>query len=597
MSIELELIPGQPVVVPVEVANFIKGEKGDKGDVGDITPELQQLADDAATSAQDAVDSASAAAQSAIDSEAAVDSLRQELATPSGSEKIPTAIAHVAAADTLRADTIVNERYAVESPNSVPSTVDRRPPSSLNYVKTGATDLSKAGLFKPPYIYDQAGKQYVERRGVSHQYIPQRILDDAPKLLTTTPSFPSTQLVAVPRLNGGYALIGLLNNVTTTFESLATTVNDLTMRRESSVLSAVSVLVGKKDTYAQTGIWSDQDLGSVLPEIPPFTNQVFWTYKQTTNNGATLSFTATPYDGFVTLSFVCSAGSNPAAGISIDGVIHTIDLTSSPTAIKHFKFATPKKSVPVVITNTSSSIINFLGRDFSTLREWKGAPIDTWAYYRNTTTEAEYLINSSEQSYVLREFSSNTYGGGYHGGESSITDMWTVDGVSVTPSAVPLVGRKINLKSTANIDWSPAGSAVSVAVLKRYDFISGGYYSEVVIDGDITCSELYSALFGVHESFSMLDAPIRANLATEMTNNQRFLLGRSTSVVLRNPTTGQTFHGDYTLHQIDTANQYGGLFIWRVDGNYKKVYNPPVHGGQLAIHGSYSLNCYRFAAP
>lgn len=34
MSIELELIPGQPVVVPVEVANFIKGDKGDTGDEG-----------------------------------------------------------------------------------------------------------------------------------------------------------------------------------------------------------------------------------------------------------------------------------------------------------------------------------------------------------------------------------------------------------------------------------------------------------------------------------------------------------------------------------------------------------------------------------
>lgn len=31
MSIELELIPGQPIVVPVEVANFIKGDKGDPG--------------------------------------------------------------------------------------------------------------------------------------------------------------------------------------------------------------------------------------------------------------------------------------------------------------------------------------------------------------------------------------------------------------------------------------------------------------------------------------------------------------------------------------------------------------------------------------
>lgn len=34
MSVELELIPGFPAVIPVEVAQFIKGDKGDQGPVG-----------------------------------------------------------------------------------------------------------------------------------------------------------------------------------------------------------------------------------------------------------------------------------------------------------------------------------------------------------------------------------------------------------------------------------------------------------------------------------------------------------------------------------------------------------------------------------
>lgn len=38
MSIELELIPGQPVVIPVEVANFIKGNTGDVGPDGPQGP-------------------------------------------------------------------------------------------------------------------------------------------------------------------------------------------------------------------------------------------------------------------------------------------------------------------------------------------------------------------------------------------------------------------------------------------------------------------------------------------------------------------------------------------------------------------------------
>lgn len=43
---ELELVPGTPTVIPVEVAAFIKGA------TGDITPELQQLADDVQASAE-----------------------------------------------------------------------------------------------------------------------------------------------------------------------------------------------------------------------------------------------------------------------------------------------------------------------------------------------------------------------------------------------------------------------------------------------------------------------------------------------------------------------------------------------------------------
>lgn len=38
MSIELELIPVQPTVIPVEVANFIKGDKGDPGAEGEPGP-------------------------------------------------------------------------------------------------------------------------------------------------------------------------------------------------------------------------------------------------------------------------------------------------------------------------------------------------------------------------------------------------------------------------------------------------------------------------------------------------------------------------------------------------------------------------------
>lgn len=529
------------------------------------------------------------ASQSAADLETR---LRDTVNPANGATIVPTAVAEGDTTALLRGRTNSNAAFLVDNP-SAGAGVDARPLAFAGFFRTGATDLTKIGQSLPPFFYDQAGKEYIEKRAIGiHEVLPIS-LDDRPKLLTVTPTFPTTQMVALPKRESGYLLVGLVNNVTTTFESLATTVNDTTMRRVASVQSAVSVVVGKKDTYTEGGVWTNQNLGSVLPEIPAFTSQHFYDYKQTTANGATLTFTVTPYNGFVTLSFVCTAASNPAANISVDGVVTTINLTSSPTAIKHFRFATPKQSVPVIITNTSSTIINFLGRDFSTLSQWTGAPVDDWGYYRNSA-ESDYLVNNSENDYVIREFFSNTYGGGYHGGEASITDTWTVDGVTTAPAATPVVGRKVTLKSTCTIDWTPAGSPVSVAVRKRYDFTAGGYYTEVGLDGTLTCSELYSALFGANEVFSRMDAPTRADLIGGLPNNQRLLVGRTREIQVRNPSTNQSIIANYTVQQNDSATQYGGAFIWRVDGSYKKLYYASAHAGKLAITGNYARNKYEF---
>lgn len=70
MSTEFDLIEGIPAVIPVEVANFIKG------DTGDVTPEAEQARDDAEAAA-------SAAAASAAAAGGAVQVLRDELSSSS----------------------------------------------------------------------------------------------------------------------------------------------------------------------------------------------------------------------------------------------------------------------------------------------------------------------------------------------------------------------------------------------------------------------------------------------------------------------------------------------------------------------------------
>ena len=502
---------------------------------------------------------------------------------------VGNAVARADTATDLRGRTNTGENFIVEQPAG-------NPQAFVDYFKTGVIDIGKAGQSMPPYIYDQAGAEYIERRPIGIHEIPQVVLDSVPKILVQSPFVATTHMIVVPKRESEYLLIGMQNNVTTTAESLATSASDTTMRRVTNIQNAVSVVIGQKDTYVEGGVWTNQSLGSVPPEVPAFTSSSAYTYKQTNTTGSTLTFTAIPYNGFISLSFICSASSNPAAEITVDGTLFTVSLVSATTAIKTLRFPAYKQSVSVVINNASPGpvyFINFLGRDFSTLALWDGAPINAWGYYRNSA-QADYLVNNSENDYVIREFVSNTYGGGYHGGEAAITDAYTVDGVATTPSSTPVIGKKITLKSTCTIDWTPAGSAVSVAVRKRYDFTAGGYFTQVGVDGNITCKEFYSALFGANETFSKLDAPSPADLITGLPNNERLLVGRTSQIQVRHPTTGQLIIANYTVHQNDSATQYGGAFIWRVDGSYKKLYYATAHAGKLAITGNYSRNRYEF---
>lgn len=498
-----------------------------------------------------------------------------------------TTINHAATSAVLRAQLSKGAGYLVEAPAGSPQ-------AFASFFKTGNTDLAKAGQSVPPFIYDTAGTEYVERRPISHQHIPQLSLDNTPKILVESPTTAGEHLIILRKREIGYLVVQLRNNLTTTASSLATSGSDTTMRRVTGVLDAVSALVGQLDSFTTVGNWITASLGQVAPEVPAFTGSSTYNYRRSTDTDATLTFTVAPYKGFISLAFLCGTTSNANATVTVDGVAHTVNLNNGFDVIRYFRFPAWKASVTVEIKNTGAGFrVNYLGRDFSTLDKWEGAPANNFGYYRNSAN-ADYLTNNSENDYVIREFNSNIYGGGYHGGEASISDTYQVDGVTVVPSATPVVGSKLSLQSACSIDWTPAGTPVVAAIRKRYDFIQGGYYSSVGIDADMVCSELYAALFGANEAFDLVDAPLRANLAVDVANNERLLVGRTSKIVLRHPGTGQTITADYTVSQDDTASQYGGQFIWRVDGSYDKLYNAVAHAGRYVMTGNYSCTRYEF---
>lgn len=505
---------------------------------------------------------------------------------------VPTAIALATSSSNLQSRNVNNQAFLTLSPVG---NVD----SFAQYTKTGNNIFGKAGTSEPPYIYDLTGNEYIEKRPISFQHIPQIILDESPKLVAISPFVASQVVVALRKKDVGYILVGLANNITTNAsDSLGTSGTDPTMRRVVNVQSAVSVVMGNIGTPTLVGAWTSPSLNAVSPEIPAFTSSSSYIYRSSTVQNASLTYSAmSPVNGAISLSFLCSPGSTPIATISVDGVSTNFDLTAATSKIRTFRFPVNKDSVPVVITNayvSGTPSLNFLGQDFSTLALWKGAAIDTWGYYRNSAV-ADYIISNSENDYTMKEYVTQIYGGGYHGGESAITDVFKVDGTAYTPILTPKACSKLSISSTCNISWATVGSTASVSVRKEFEFAIAGYYCSVGITGPIVLAELYAALFGAANVFDTVDAPTPVVINNAIPNLDRLKLGRSTKVVMRNSATGQKITVNYTVEQNDYANQYGGIFIWRVDGTYNKLYYSPAHGGKLAITGNFACNRYEFS--
>ena len=95
-------------------------------------------------------------------------------------------------------------------------------------------------------------------------------------------------------------------------------------------------------------------------------------------------------------------------------------------------------------------------------------------------------------------------------------------------------------------------------------------------------------------AFGDIDAPTPKVITSAVGNLQRLNLGRSSKVIMRNASTGQRVVAEYTVHQNDFASQYGGAYVWRVDGAYHKLYYNIAHGGRLPIESSYAYNKYEF---
>jgi hypothetical protein len=249
-------------------------------------------------------------------------------------------------------------------------------------------------------------------------------------------------------------------------------------------------------------------------------------------------------------------------------------------------------TVRVTHTGTGGTALGVIGVNFYELKDWNGDDYDSFAYYRHDEMFSEYLTQSSSNDTVIQEFNSQIYGVAYHGGETNLVHDWYVDGLLVNPPPPPegspegtiggfIVGKRIELHTSADVDWGSVNGG-SVSITAKWEFGLGTVNHTARYKGNnLEVRELYAHMFGTHQSFSEIIYPDYVNLATKP-DNSRNNVGRTNKIVLRNPTTGQTYTGELTLYERE-QNRYGGVHVWKKVGQYHKVYYGPVLGGRYKL--------------
>ena len=391
-------------------------------------------------------------------------------------------------------------------------------------------------------------------------------------------------------MRNGYALLTMVNNITTTNDSLAVTASDQTQWRVNGFLRCVEVLTGYLTASTTVGTWTASTLST---GVPAFTAGSYYNYTRSTTIGAYKEFTVTvPEDGFLSVSLLTGSTASTDVDILVDGVaVETALDTSDATNYRMTRKYTVKPGSRVVrIENKTvgSTGLNVIGVNFATLKEQRGdVDVDTYGYYRNSAFK-DPLTNNSANDYALWDADAAMWGGSYHGGESGFTEAWFVDGADLALSTGEVaIGSTVDIVQTSTIDWSGSGGG-TIDVTTRHILKLGGYSLSANFSGAIRARDYFTTLYGVNSDFTKLTAPEEVTIAAVVADGGRYPLPLGNTVEMLSSAGDRLRieHSTYDWGQI----KEGGPFVWRVDGSYNKYYNALVTSGDLTVDKIQAVN-------
>jgi hypothetical protein len=181
-----------------------------------------------------------------------------------------------------------------------------------------------------------------------------------------------------------------------------------------------------------------------------------------------------------------------------------------------------------------------------------------------TSPVSTFSSDTGAQDYAMQESTTLLAGGSYHGGETVISEVWTINGVVVDPANGPFHGNVIKLTRTSLVTYI-IGKTMSVTY--EITFNPSGTVTDTIVMSS-------TAAFAGTQAVPM---KIASTAFTQAYANgtwfdtsvaQDHALGTANDVTLRDPTTGRTMR---VVTDAPQQSGYSSTFV-RVDVNRAKLY-------------------------
>lgn len=201
----------------------------------------------------------------------------------------------------------------------------------------------------------------------ANRYIsPPVVLDSTIKIIERISA--NELAVYTAKKRKGYIRAQLKNNVTTTTESLATTLTDITTFRTVGITNCVDVCIGYTLENASVGTWSNPNLITGIEES--FDAGIEYKYKQAAGPSEYEVSIVVPTNGYFNIGFLASNSSSTAITLSVDGVdIETFSAQNATAQLVVREYtADPGVRLIKIRQSLAAKFTNFLGCNFFKLK-------------------------------------------------------------------------------------------------------------------------------------------------------------------------------------------------------------------------------------